>query len=36
MQKSSDKLGKLKIIWGGFFKGIGFAPQIEFCKSTRK
>lgn len=36
LQKSSDKLGKLKIIWGGFCKGISFTPQIEFCKSTKR
>lgn len=36
LQKSSDKLGKLKIIWGGFCKGICFTPQIEFCKSIKR
>lgn len=32
LQKSSDKLEKLKIIWGGFWTGIKFAPQVEFCR----
>ena len=31
LQKGSNKLGKLKIIWGGLFKGLVFNPQVEYC-----
>lgn len=36
LQKSSKKLEKLKIIWGGFWKGIQFAPQVEFCRKQNE
>lgn len=35
LQKSKDKAEKLRIIWGGFFKGIGFHPQPEYCSRPK-